>query len=152
MKVTHYRPIFPDLGTWPTKSEVPARFQRLFEDYFGKLPAMEAFAWSPAVDIVDGDGELVLTAELPGLTKEDVQLTVDDGVLTLKGEKKEAKTEKTPEYRLVERSYGSFERTFTLPRIVDTARVKAQFKDGLLKVHLPKAPNADAKKVEISDK
>ena len=82
----------------------------------------EPFTWGPSIDLVDSDGELVLTAELPGMKEEEVDITINDGVLTLKGEKKQEKTRKGADYRISERSYGAFERSFTLPRSVDTER------------------------------
>jgi HSP20 family protein len=152
MKLIHTRPILPELSPWSMMVDVPSRFNRLFEDYFGPTPAMEQTQWNPAIDITDADGELLLSAELPGLEKKDVQLTITDGVLTLKGEKNEEREEKDAHYRVVERRYGAFERSFTLPGSVDINRVKAEFKDGVLKVHMPKAAAAVGKKVEISAK
>lgn len=152
MKLTRYRPGFPETGAWPMMSDVPTRFRQLFDDLITQFPSAETLGWSPNVDIVDNEGELLLTAELPGLTREDVSLEVEDGMLTLKGEKKSEKEEKTGTWRLVERSYGAFERRFTLPRTVDPAKVKAEFKDGVLSVHLPKTKEAMGKKIEIAAK
>jgi HSP20 family protein len=151
MRLTRYRPIFPDLASGPRAAELPPRITRLFDEFFGQaLP--EAMSWSPAVDIVDGDGELLLTAELPGMTRDDVQIQVQEGVLTLKGEKKEEKEEKGAEYRVWERSYGAFERTFTLPRSIDADRIAAEFGNGMLSVHMPKMEKAQGKRVEIAAK
>lgn len=152
MKLTRYRPAFPEMGTWPPMSDVPTRFRQMFDELFTQVPSTENFGWTPNVDIIDSDGELLLTAELPGLNREDVALEIEDGMLTLKGEKKSEKEEKTGTWRLVERSYGAFERRFTLPRAVDPAKVKAEFKDGVLFVHLPKTKEAMGKKIEIAAK
>lgn len=152
MKLTRYRPAVTEFAGLPFMADVPTRFRDLFDDFLTNYPQVQPFGWNPAVDIVDADGELMLTAELPGLTKDDVSLEVEDGMLLLKGEKKAEKEEKTENYRLVERSYGAFERRFTLPRAVDPTKVKAEFKDGVLKVHLPKTKAALGKKVEIAVK
>lgn len=147
MRITRYRPIVPEPATWPRGSDIAARFNRMFDDF---LTQPEPMSWSPAVDVVEKDDELVLTAEMPGLKKEDVQLEVADGVLTLKGEKRVEKEEKEENYRLWERSYGAFERTFALPRSIATDRIGAEFESGVLKVHLPKTEKAVGKKVEIA--
>jgi HSP20 family protein len=112
----------------------------------------EPFTWGPSIDLVDSDGELVLTAELPGMKEEEVDITINDGVLTLKGEKKQEKTRKGADYRISERSYGAFERSFTLPRSVDTEGIKAHFEDGLLTVHFPKMPQAQGRHIKIGKK
>jgi HSP20 family protein len=140
--------MFPELAGWP-RADVPARFGRVFDEL---MPQLETISWSPAVDIIDRNGELLLTAEIPGMTKDQVHIEVSDGVLTLKGEKKEEKEEKQENYRLWERSYGAFERTFTLPRAVAADRITAEYDNGVLKVHLPKTDKALGKKIEIGGK
>jgi HSP20 family protein len=151
MRLTRYRTISPDLAAWKRAGEMPPRLTRLFDEFFSP-PLPETMTWSPAVDIVDSEGELLLTAELPGMAKEDVQIQVQEGVLTLKGEKKEEKEEKGAEYRVWERSFGAFERTFTLPRSIDADRIAAEFENGVLLVHMPKMERAQGKRVEIAAK
>ena len=105
--------------------------------------------WSPRVDITEDDRELLVKAELPEMKKDDVKVTVEDGMLTISGERKQEKEEKGKKYHRVEREYGSFMRCFTLPDAVVADQVTAEFKDGLLAVHLPKDVKAAAKPVEI---
>ena len=105
--------------------------------------------WAPAVDISEDDKEYIIKAELPGLKREEVKVTVEDGVLSISGERKAEKEEKTRKYHRVERSYGSFVRSFTLPDGSDATKVNADFKDGVLNVHLAKSPKTQPKAIEI---
>ncbi len=106
-------------------------------------------AWSPAVDIYETDEKMVIKAELPGLKKEDIDIEVRDNTLTLKGERKFEKEIKQENYHRVERAYGSFQRSFTLPSTIKQEAIEATFKDGILEVSLPKAEEVKPKKVEI---
>ncbi|MCC6217575.1 MAG: Hsp20/alpha crystallin family protein [Polyangiaceae bacterium] len=108
-----------------------------------------AFDWAPTVDIAETAGEFQIKAELPEVKKEDVKVSVDAGVLRISGERKQEKEEKDKRWHRVERSYGSFLRSFALPDGVDEARVAAEFKDGILLVRLPKAENPKPKSVDI---
>ena len=105
--------------------------------------------WVPAVDISETDVEYLIKAELPEVKKEDVKVTVQHGVLTIHGERKHEKEEKGKRYHRVERSYGSFTRSFTLPDEVDEAKVRAEFKDGMLHLHLPKSEKAKPKAIDV---
>lgn len=105
--------------------------------------------WAPSVDISETEGEYQIKAELPGLKKEDVKVTLEDGILTIQGERAREKEEKGKKYHRVERSYGSFVRSFTLPDLVDENSVKAEFKDGVLNLHLPKSEKAKPKAIEV---
>ena len=105
--------------------------------------------WAPVVDIGEDEKEFLIKAELPGLKREEVKVTVEDGVLSISGERKAEKEEKTKKYHRVERSYGSFLRSFTLPEGCDPAKVNAEFKEGVLNVHLAKSPKAQPKAIEI---
>jgi len=124
---------------------------------FGRLPvrkeggkeAMTVAEWAPLVDIVEDEKEYLIKAELPEVKKEDVKVTVEDDVLTITGERKYEKEEKGKKYHRVERAYGSFERSFTLPEDADGSKVNAEFKDGILKVRLPKSEKAKPKAVEV---
>jgi len=118
----------------------------------GVLPRreVEALGVSPAIDIIDRKDELVMQADLPGLTEKDIAITVKDGVLTLQGQRKEEWEEKEgEEYYCCERWAGSFSRTLTLPPGINTEKVNASFKNGVLEIHLPKAKEAEGKKIEI---
>jgi HSP20 family protein len=110
---------------------------------------MTATEWAPSVDITEDEKEYLIKADLPEVKKEDVTVTVDDQVLTITGERKFEKEEKGKKYHRIERSYGTFVRSFTLPTGADGGNVSAEFKDGVLKVHLPKNEKAKAKPVEV---
>lgn len=115
----------------------------------GEKETLAVTEWAPAVDISEDDKEYLVKAELPGLKKEEVKVTVEDGELTISGERKTEKEEKNKKYHRIERSYGSFVRSFTLPDVVSGEKVNAEFKDGLLMVHLPKDQKAMPKTVEV---
>jgi HSP20 family protein len=122
---------------------------RLFADFskrFGAPLAGDAF---PKLDISETDGEIKVSAELPGIEEKDVDVTLRDDVLTIKGEKKAEREEKDKNYHLVERSYGSFQRTIQLPAGMDPAKVKATMDKGVLTVTMPKPAAAQPKKIEI---
>jgi HSP20 family protein len=105
--------------------------------------------WAPLVDISEDEKEFLVKAELPGLKKEEVKVTIDNGVLTISGERKTEKEEKTKRLHRVERAYGKFERSFTLPDTADPGKVKADFEDGVLQVHLAKSEKAKATAREV---
>lgn len=105
--------------------------------------------WMPVVDISENDGGYLIKAELPEVKKEDVKVTVEDGVLTIQGERRQEKEEKGKKYHRVERSYGSFVRSFTLPESVDESAVKAEYKDGVLNLHLPKSERVKPKAIDV---
>lgn len=109
-------------------------------------PAWRAGALTPAIDIVDSDKEITMTAELPGMKEEDVEVVLRDDMLTVKGEKKSERKEEKENYFLAERRYGAFERSFRLPDTADADKIKASFADGVLTVTVPK--KAEAKKAE----
>jgi len=114
-----------------------------------KKEAMTVAEWAPLVDITEDDKEYLIKAELPEVKKEDIKLTAHDDVLTITGERKYEKEEKGKKYHRVERAYGSFERSFTLPEDADEGKIAAEFKDGVLKVHLPKSEKAKPKSIEV---
>jgi HSP20 family protein len=115
----------------------------------GKEESITVAEWEPLVDITEDDKEYLIKAELPEVKKEDVKVSVEDGVLTISGERKFEKEEKNKRYHRVERAYGSFVRSFTLPDVADADKVNAEFKDGVLKVHLPKSEKAKPKQIEV---
>ena len=110
---------------------------------------MTSADWAPLVDIAEDEKEYVIKAELPEVTKDDVKVSLQEGVLTITGERKFEKEEKGKKYHRVERAYGSFARSFSLPEDADATKVQAEFKDGVLKVHLPKSEKAKPKSVEV---
>ena len=133
-------------------------FDRLFGDDFlrpgGFLTRpndeQSKSGWLPAVDVRESDDAFTFMAELPGIAKEAVEITVEDGVLTLKGERRFNDEDEKKNYRRIERAYGSFSRSFTLPSAVDAEHIEASFADGLLTVNVPKAELAKARKIAIS--
>jgi HSP20 family protein len=140
-------------------------FRDLFQDRFVNRFFDEAFratrpaadeewalggSWAPAVDIYEQDGNLVLKAELAGVDPKNVDVRVENNVLTLRGERRLDSEVKRDNYHRVERSYGSFSRSFSLPTVVDTEKIKAEYKDGVLRLVLPKKEEAKPKQIEIS--
>jgi HSP20 family protein len=105
--------------------------------------------WAPLVDIIEDEKEYLIKAELPEIKREDLSVTVENGVLSITGERKLEKEEKNKKYHRVERAYGSFTRSFTIPDDADGSKVNAQFKDGVLQVHLAKSEKAKPKTVEV---
>ena len=115
----------------------------------GGKEAMTVAEWSPLVDIAEDEKEYLIKAELPDMKKEDVKLTVENDVLTISGERKYAREEKGEKHHRIERAYGSFLRSFSLPEDADGSKVSADYKDGMLKVHLPKSERAKPKAIEV---
>ncbi len=133
------------------------RMNRIFDEAFrgvGHPGAEEDWAlggsWAPPVDIYEHEGNLVLKAELPGIDPKQVDVRVENNVLTLQGERKFESEVKREHYHRVERAYGTFTRSFTLPNVVDTANIKAEFKDGVLRVTMPKREEAKPKQISIA--
>ncbi|MBA2487507.1 MAG: Hsp20/alpha crystallin family protein [Nitrospira sp.] len=105
--------------------------------------------WTPTVDISETEAEYAIKAELPEVKKEDVKVTVEDGVLTIQGERKHEKEVNGKKYHRIERSYGRFVRSFTLPDTVDEGKVKAEYAEGVLNLHLPKSEKAKPKQIDV---
>lgn len=116
----------------------------------GSFEPMATGDWSPRVDISETEGEFVVKAELPEVKKEDLHVTVENGVMSLRGERKQEKEETGKKFHRVERYYGSFCRSFTLPENVNQGGAKASFKDGVLTVQLPKSAETKPKSVEVA--
>jgi len=136
---------------------------RMFEDFFDRrmsgLPGLlsrdeRVGLLTPSIDVKEDDKSIVVTAELPGLDEEDVEVTFRDGVLTLKGEKRLEEEKKEDNYHITERRYGSFQRSFTVPESVDEAKIEATFDKGVLTVNMAKRPAAAkaVKKIKVSKK
>lgn len=138
------------------KWEPIREIEDLFDRYTSKLgwPSLsrEAFStqeWSPKVDIVETDKEFTIKAELPEVKKEDVKVNIENGELCISGERKQEKEESGKKFHRIERFYGSFMRSFTLPGNVDEANIKAEFKDGMLNLSLPKTAETKPKATEV---
>jgi HSP20 family protein len=143
------------LTKWNPFRELEEMQNRL-SSLFGRTPlrglgeeAMTVSEWTPLVDITEDDKEYLIKAELPEVKKEDVKVTVENGTLTITGERKFEKEEKGKKYHRIERAYGSFMRSFTLPEGAAGDKVSADFKDGVLKVHLPKSAEAKPKSIDV---
>ena len=122
---------------------------RLFDGFGRGFSATSASPLLPSMDVSDTEKEIEITAELPGLEEKDVQLNVADNLLTIRGEKKSHREEKEKDYRLVERSYGSFQRTIELPNGVNPDSIQATISKGVLKVVVPKPAPAQTKKIAV---
>jgi HSP20 family protein len=135
---------------------VQDRLNRVFDDAFRGTPRGNddewalGGSWAPSVDIFEHEGNLVLKAELPGVDPKDVDVRVENNVLTLRGERKFESEVKRDKYHRVERAYGTFSRSFTLPNVVDTEKIKAEYKDGVLQVTLPQREEAKPKQIQVS--
>mgnify|MGYP003524788719 CR=1 FL=1 len=146
MAVIRWSP-FQDLTT------VQDRVNRLFHGMYSRHgdDVMTRGAWIPPVDIYEsGQHELVIKAELPAMTRDDIQVTVENHTLTLRGEKTLDREVKEEQYHRVERSYGAFSRSFTLPATVDATKVSADYKDGVLTIRLPQLEEAKPRQVKVS--
>ena len=145
MTITRYDP-FRDLRN--LQEEV----NRLFTGNAGRTFDDEGIArgsWSPSVDIYENKEQIVLEAELPGMNREDFELTVENNVITLRGERRFEKKEDTDNYHRVERAYGSFTRSFTLPNTVSGEGASADYRNGVLRVTLPKREETKARRIEV---
>ena len=128
------------------------RLTRLFRRPLLPMNGEETFGvteWTPLVDVTEDEKEFLITAELPEMKKEDVKVTVEDGTLRITGERKFEKEEKGKKYHRIERAYGAFERTFLLPEGTTPEKLTAEYKEGVLKVHLPKMEEVKPKPVEV---
>ena len=158
------KPSTPLVQTWRPFENLRREVDRLFDDFGVRSPFSGSMfdvvpfwrrevTWpaAPAVDFTDTEKAYELTAELPGIDEKDIEVKVANGILSIKGEKQEEKEEKKKDYYLRERNFGSFERSFQVPDGVDTDKIEASFKKGVLTVTLPKKPEAQtaAKKIDV---
>jgi len=132
-------------------STLQEQVNRLFDTSLPRRADESALTtWAPAVDIYETENELVLKAHLPEISEKDFDVRVENNMLTIRGERKFEQKVKEDNYLRVERSYGSFSRSFSLPSTVNTEAIKAEYKDGVLTVELPKRPESKPKQVKIS--
>jgi len=148
MAITRWDP-FRDLGI------LQERMNRVFEDaavrgWKNDEPSATT-SWSPAVDIYETDSEIMVQAELPGVDRKDIALQLENNVLTLKGDRRFEKETNQENYHRIERSYGAFCRAFTIPTIVDEDKIRADYRDGILKIALPKKEQVKAKQIKIGE-
>ena len=141
------RALMPWTGMGGLKQEMDRLFDRLLEAKWDEMPTLGE--WAPSMDVSETKDSLVAKVEVPGMEQKDIQISLQENLLTIKGEKKQEKEEKDERYHRVERSYGSFMRSIRLPVAVDASRVTATFKNGLLTVTLPKTPAAKGTTIPI---
>ena len=146
MTIVRYDP-FRDLRT--LQEEVNRLFSSSITPSFGE-EGIGRGAWNPNVDIYENKDQIVLEAELPGMNREDFELTVENNVITLRGERRFEKKDDADNYHRVERAYGSFSRSFTLPQVVSGDGATAEYRNGVLRVTLPKREEAKARRIEIA--
>jgi HSP20 family protein len=126
------------------------RVNRVFSDLYGRSASEDLSGrWTPAVDIYESPDALVLKAELPDVKREDIQITVENGLLTLSGERKVDSDVRQDQYHRIERSYGAFSRSFSLPSTVDGSNASADYKNGVLTIRLPRREDAKPKQIDI---
>jgi HSP20 family protein len=155
MKLMRWEPRVKALNVWEPFEDLVA-FNREVDRIFGNLLGPIPFTltsteepWSPRVDVSETDAMVVLKAELPGVKQEDIQVSIQDNTLTLKGERKLETDVKQGRYTRIERSYGAFQRSMALPPAVDANQVKATYKDGILEIQLPKKEDAKPKEIKV---
>ena len=132
--------------------EMSTRLNRLVDQPTARARAGDGFTmsdWTPALDVEETDEEYLIKADLPAVNKDDVHVGIENGTLAVSGERQQEKEEKGKRFHRVERAYGRFERRLTLPADVDPTKVAAEFKNGVLQVHLPKSPAARPRSVEV---
>ena len=143
-----------ELAPWRTFREldrIRREMDRLWDSFFERRPARveEVSEWFPSLDVSETDTDYIVKVEVPGIDPKDIHLSLMDHVLTIKGEKKQEKEEKEEDYHLIERSYGSFTRSIRLPSQVQSDQINATYKNGVLKITLPKTEEAKKKEIKI---
>ena len=147
MAIVRYDP-FRDLRT--LQEEVNRLFSTNLTRAFGDDEGIGRGAWAPSVDIYENKDQIVLEAELPGMKQEDFDLTIENNVITLRGERRFEKTDESDNYHRVERSYGAFTRSFTLPQTVSADEARAEYSNGVLRVTLPKREETKSRRIEVT--
>jgi len=149
-ELTVWRP-FRELAPFRDFERMRSEMDRLWDSFFekGTLRGEEGGEWLPSLDVAETRNEIVVKAEVPGLEPKDIDISLSDDLLTIKGEKKQEREEKEENYHLVERSYGSFARSIRLPNEVQSDKINASYKNGVLKVVLQKSEGAKKKEVKI---
>lgn len=141
------RALMPWAGPVTLRKEMERLFDRFFEAGGPKLP--ELGEWEPTLDLSETKDAVIVKAELPGVDQKDIAVSLQEGMLTIKGEKEAEKEEKDKRYHRVERTYGAFFRSIRLPAAIDAGKVAAAFKDGVLTVTLPKLPEAKGTMIPV---
>src|SRR5512137_1534764 len=150
-ELTIWKP-FSELTPFGEFERMKRDMDRLWDSFLEGAPrrrSEEREEWLPSLDVSETKNELVVKAEVPGMDRRDIDISLSDGVLTIKGEKKQEKEEKEADYHLVERSYGAFVRSVHLPKEVQGDKISASYKGGILKIVLPKSEEAKKKEIKI---
>jgi HSP20 family protein len=152
-ELSRWEPFRTHWNPWKELQEMEKRLSTMWgrppaKDEGGK-EAMTVAEWAPLVDISEDDKEYLIKAELPDVKKENVKISIQDDVVSISGERKYEKEEKGKKYHRVERSYGTFMRSFMLPEDADGSKITAEYKDGVLQVHLPKSEKAKPKTIDV---
>ncbi len=156
MSIVRWNPV-RDLATFPSdilgmQREMNRMFDRFFRGGTVDDGDLNPSAWLPAVDLIENDDAYIAKVELPGVSKDDVKITLQDNSLTIRGEKKEERETKESNYHRLERSYGSFQRSLDLPGSVKSDKVAAEYKDGILTITLPRAEESKRKQIDVKVK
>jgi HSP20 family protein len=143
-----------DLPTFPSdvlniQREINRMFDSFFRSGWNEDTSLAPAVWSPATDITEDEHGFSVKVELPGVKKDEVKITMENSVLTIRGEKKQEKESKKDSVHRVERMYGTFQRSFTLPSSVRSEKIEAAFADGILTIALPKAEDARPKQIDV---
>lgn len=150
-EITIWKP-FTELAPFREFDRMRRDMDRLWDSFLEGTPRRrgeERGEWLPSLDVSETKNELVVKAEVPGMDAKDIDISLSDGVLTIKGEKKQEKEEKEADYHLIERSYGAFTRSIQLPKEVQGGKINASYKDGILRITLPKSEEAKKKEIKI---
>jgi len=136
---------------------IQERMNRLFDETLQRTHSREdedfsAGLWSPPVDIYETENEIILKAELPEIAQKDIDIKIEDGTLTIRGERKFERETKKENYHRIERAYGKFNRSFSLPNTIDQEKIKASFRDGILKLIMPKREETKPKQITVEVK
>jgi HSP20 family protein len=132
--------------------QLQSQMNRLFEPFWARGDEdLVSGTWAPAVDVEESGDELILRAELPGMKRENIDISFSDGILTIKGERQFEKEAKEKTWHRIERSYGQFVRSFTLPRTADPAAIRADYTDGVLEIRVPKREESKPRQIKIGE-
>jgi HSP20 family protein len=150
-ELTNWRPL-RELAPFRDFERMRREMDRLWDSFSEgglRRRTEEAVEWLPSLDIAETKNEVVVKAEVPGMDPKDIDISLSDGMLTIKGEKKQEKEEKEADYHLIERSYGAFTRSVRLPKEIQSDKIGASYKNGILKITLPKSEEAKKKEIKI---
>jgi len=150
--MTRMLELVPRTSNWLSLMPEYDLFDRMFNDWSVPSLWMEENVVVPAFDITENEKEYVISGEIPGIDPKDLEVTLSDGILTIQGEKKQESEEEEENYHRIERHYGSFQRSFRLPENIKRDELDANYKDGILRLTLPKSKESEVKKIEVKEK